>query len=362
MTYKEVLLFVGKCLTISYEIRNKKDIEITLQQNDIDWDAVVKLSTAQLVLPALYLNFKNTNLLKYLPEDLVAYMAHITNLNRERNTQIITQAHDIKTLLFTNNINPIFLKGTGNLLEGLYKDTGERMVGDIDFIVEKDYFLETVAILKDNGYVSKENINEAKHWHYPRLIHPKKIAAVEVHKKILKDDFQYSLGIDLFSDVQLVNKDFRVLSAQNKLLATTLPKIINDNLYHKKIITLRNAYDVFLISKLTKMDFTSIIEPKIHKKLNNYIGCMKIIFADNPSILIDENSFSEHYKDSFEKLLKKNKLEKKKVQFISYYTKTSDRFEILKKSLNHKVYRKYVLKRIFELDFYKRLIGIKKPY
>lgn len=197
------------------------------------------------------------------------------------------------------------------------------------------------------------------HWHYPKLIHPKKIAAVEVHKKILKDDFQYALGIELFSDVQFVHTDFRVLSAKNKLLATTLPKIINDNLYHKKIITLRNGYDVFLISKLEKIDFSSITDDKIHKKLNNYISCMKLLFADCPSMLIDENSLSQHYKKSFEKLLAFNQLEKKKVQFVSYYIKTIDKFSILKKSFTHKVYRKHVFKRILELDFYKNLIGIK---
>ena len=39
-------------------------------------------------------------------------MEHITNLNRERNKQIITQAKDLNTLLLKNNITPIFLKGT----------------------------------------------------------------------------------------------------------------------------------------------------------------------------------------------------------------------------------------------------------
>jgi hypothetical protein len=49
-------------------------------------------------------------------------MKHITDLNRERNQQIIEQAKEINELLLTNNIASIFLKGTGNLLEGLYDD------------------------------------------------------------------------------------------------------------------------------------------------------------------------------------------------------------------------------------------------
>ena len=64
-------------------------------------------------------------------------MKHITDLNRDRNKQIISQAQDLNTLLLNNNITPIFLKGTGNLLEGLYDDIAERMLGDIDFLFSK---------------------------------------------------------------------------------------------------------------------------------------------------------------------------------------------------------------------------------
>ena len=35
---------------------------------------------------------KRADFLKYLPADLVDYMEHITDLNRDRNTQILQQA------------------------------------------------------------------------------------------------------------------------------------------------------------------------------------------------------------------------------------------------------------------------------
>ena len=47
-------------------------------------------------------------ILKYLPTDLVEYMKHITNLNRERNEEIIKQARQLNNLLVVNNITPIF--------------------------------------------------------------------------------------------------------------------------------------------------------------------------------------------------------------------------------------------------------------
>jgi hypothetical protein len=134
LNYKETLFFIAKCLTISLDEKKRDDIERMLKTADVDWEAVVKVSTSHYVLPAIYCNFKRTDFFKYLPVDLVEYIKYITDLNRDRNTQIIQQAKDLNCLLFANNIRPIFLKGTGNLLAGLYKDIAERTVGDIDFL------------------------------------------------------------------------------------------------------------------------------------------------------------------------------------------------------------------------------------
>ena len=134
MNYKETLYFIAKCLTISLEIKNKQEIEKQLKSTTIDWDAVVKVSTSHLVFPALYCNLKRADFLQYLPHELVNYMEHITDINRERNKQIISQANELNNVLLANNITPIFLKGTGNLLAGIYKDIAERMVGDLSLI------------------------------------------------------------------------------------------------------------------------------------------------------------------------------------------------------------------------------------
>jgi len=140
MTYKETLFFVAQCLTIILESKNREEIEAKLKLEKIDWEAVVKVSTSHYVMPALYCNLKKVGFLNYLPKDLVAYMKYITELNRERNLQILEQAKELNELLVANDITPVFLKGTGNLLEGLYEDIAERMVGDIDFIVSKDNY------------------------------------------------------------------------------------------------------------------------------------------------------------------------------------------------------------------------------
>ena len=104
MNYKETLYFIAKCLTISLEDENRCLIEKQLQSTLVDWDAVVKLSTAHYVFPALYCNLKRTGFLKYVPSELVSYMEYISDLNRKRNQQIIEQAQDLNNHLLSNNI------------------------------------------------------------------------------------------------------------------------------------------------------------------------------------------------------------------------------------------------------------------
>jgi len=147
MTYKEALFFVGKCLTITHESHNRKIVEREIKSGNVDWDTIVKVSTAHYVFPALYCNLKRANLLSYLPEELASYMKYITDLNRRRNLQIIEQAKEVNELLLANNITPIFLKGTAFLIEGLFEDIAERMVGDIDFLVTKESYKTTITIL-----------------------------------------------------------------------------------------------------------------------------------------------------------------------------------------------------------------------
>ena len=81
MNYKETLFFIAKCLTISLEAKNRKEIEKQLKSTTIDWDTVVKVSTAHYVFPALYYNLKRADFLHYLPHELVSYMEHIAKLN-----------------------------------------------------------------------------------------------------------------------------------------------------------------------------------------------------------------------------------------------------------------------------------------
>ena len=345
MNYKETLFFIAKCLTIALEGKNRDKIELILKTTDVDWDAVVKVSTAHYVFPALYCNFKRADFLKYLPADLVNYMKHITDLNRDRNKQIISQAQDLNTLLLKNNITPIFLKGTGNLLEGLYDDIAERMVGDIDFLLSKKDSSSAFKILKSNNYYTAENLlnNPPDHRHFPRLVKQENIAAVEIHKEVTiekhRDEFNYKI---ISEDAQQIN-DFLVLNFENQLSLSIIASQINDSGFNLKKISLRNAYDVFLLSK--KVDTKKAISKftKLNNPLNCFLANCNLVFGDLESLKYNKTEEAENYLKAFNKSLYRSK---STINFKLIRINLYRKFGKFCKSIFNSEYRKWLLNRI----------------
>lgn len=359
MNYKETLFFVGKCLTINHEEKNKVLVEEKLKSLDVDWESIVKISTAHFVFPALYCNLKKANFLHYLPEELVNYMIHITDLNRERNQEIIEQAKEINDLLLANNITPIFLKGTGNLLEGLYDDIAERMVGDIDFIVSQENFKKSIAILKHENYVAKEEVYMDFHWHYPKMVKKNRIAAIEIHNKVLKKPYTQYLDYETLKKGTITFNNCNVASYENQFFITILQKQINDNLYYSKTIALRNVYDSFLIST-NDFEKNNVLNNQLEEYINNYKICASEILNFPANLLFIDNKSSKKYLNSYLKILEGSKKELKKIRQKIKYIKLKDKFKIIQYSFIDKEYRSYTLRRFKNIKFYLKNLGLLK--
>ena len=357
MNYKETLYFISKCLTISLEESNRQEIKKQLQSKTIDWEAVVKVSTAHYVFPALYCNLKRVDFLKYLPQELVNYMEYITSLNRERNKQIITQAKDLNTLLLKNNITPIFLKGTGNLLEGLYEDIGERMVGDIDFLFSGVDLQSANNILKSDGYSTPENLlnHFPRHRHFPRLIKQKNIAALEIHKELSKEkkyanEFNYNF---IENDTQIIN-GVVVLSYANQINLSIIANQINDSGFYYKTMALRNAYDVFLLSKKTNAKDAVNKLDTLNHPLNCFLAACYEVFNSVASLDYNNTKKTASYLSVFNSQLSNIQKSKKRHNRIKCFLYTKSRLNFLYKSLLYKEYRVWLFKIVVNKNWWKK--------
>jgi hypothetical protein len=348
LNYKETLFFVAKSLTISLEEKNRDEIEFMLKTTDVDWEAVVKLSTSHYVFPAIYCNFKRADFLKYLPAHLVDYMKYITNLNRDRNTQILQQAQELNSLLLANNIRPIFLKGTGNLLAGIYQDIAERMVGDIDFIFSKEDYPKAIRILREFGYSEVETYkyHRPETRHYRRLQKENNIAAVEIHKEILLEkytnEFNYSL---VEKDSQVLN-GVTVLSYAYKLNLSIIANQINDSGFYYKTMALRNAYDVFLLSKKTNAKDAVNALDKLTNPLNCFLAVCDEVFNTVDSLEYNNTEKAASYLSVFNSQFTNRKTTKRRHKLIKRYLFLKSRLNVIYKSIKYKEYRVWLFKRV----------------
>ncbi|GLB50346.1 nucleotidyltransferase family protein [Neptunitalea lumnitzerae] len=294
VTIKNNILFIGKCLTLKKETTHRAYIEQKIKSKEIDWELIVQISTAYYVFPALYVNFKAVNFLKLLPEDLVAFMEHIYGLNKERNEQILAEVESLNTLLVAHNITPIFLKGTACLVDGLYEDIGERMIGDIDLIIEKKETDPIIKVLTSNGYTSDTDILNKTFYskHLPRFVHEEKIAALEIHFKILqKDSLDYTFAK---SNIQVTKSGFSIMQYPALLWHSVASNYVEDYGYQVYSVPLRNFYDVYLLSYKTPSTSAFSVAPKYQKIVNAFLVTCQYILDSN-QIVYAKNNDTESY-------------------------------------------------------------------
>jgi len=366
MNYAEMILFIAKSLTISSDIKNFKEVKDAMKYKNFNWDLFVKISTSELILPALYCNYKRLNLLKYLPEELVTYMKYITDCNRDRNQKIITQAHKINNILLSEGITPIFLKGTSNLLQDFYEDSAERMVGDIDFLVSADQYQNTIEVLLSDKYesVSKSGYNFPIFKHYPRLIKKDEIAAVEIHKEMLVEKYSDEFDHHTIKNDIIHSKGFYFLGFNHQKALSIFSSQINDKGYVYKSINLKSAYDVLLLSKKSS-DINFITQfNKLQKPINCFLITSHYLFGKIDSINFNQSKYAKNYLNSFKKLLYSPRRRKINSKAIRLKIFIEERLKIIFKSFVNKEYRIWLFKRLSDKNWQREKLvqlKLKKP-
>lgn len=358
MNYKETLYFIAQCLTISFETKHKEKISNAIKNDEVDWDKVVQVSTKHYVFSAVYCNLKRADLLSYLPEDLVGYMIHITDLNRARNEQIIAQAKALNEILCAQNITPIYAKGTGFLLTNLYEDLGERMVGDIDFLLSEKDCIRAMNILQQNGYdkIDTRTYDYPNFKHYPRLVTENQIAAIEVHKQLVIEEYAAEFNFETVSKEAISHDNFQVLSIPNQLTLSIIAKQINDDGHYFKNMALRNAYDVFLLSQKTNAQEALAKYEQLFNPLNCFLASCHLVFGEIESLDYTKTTESKTYLAFFEKQLLDATLRKKHYQKWKVRLFLRKRLLIIFKTIYKKEYRSWFFKRITDKNWLKEKV------
>jgi len=261
MTNKEMFYFTGRCLMLDEVPENRLQLVNMIKTASIDWLKVAAHWSNHLVLPVIFLKFQSHGILKILPSEFSLYLKDIYELNLSRNKKILFQLEDITRILNKNNIYPIFLKGSAHLLDGLYTDIGERILGDIDFLVPSKDYLQSAKIFEAEGYSMPTPFlyfDVATLKHYPPLAKPGFPAYIELHQLLTEDELSwFNFGtIDQEKKEIKTLKGCYVLSDRHKIVHNFVHGQLHHGGHINGIVSFRDLYDLFLLSKRSELQQT----------------------------------------------------------------------------------------------------------
>ena len=238
------------------EILNGVDI------NNINFEKLITLTSGHLMLPALFFNIQKKKAAYLFPEDFIDYIKNIFAINKARNEILLDEAKELSELLVENNIKHIFLKGTALLLSNVFEDIGERMIGDIDFIIQGKDEEKIKNVLEKNKYSSKKPVGLLRlfrHRHLPKTTHKNKIIAIEPHLKLL--DARYRCAFNTKRLLNNFNEGLETIKTprQSFLFDHCVYNFqINDHGFINAKHSHRSIYDIYKLnckSSLTTKNF-----------------------------------------------------------------------------------------------------------
>ena len=314
---------------------------------EINFDKIVKLASKHLLLPVLYSKLKKRGYISRIPVELTKYLGEIYEINKNRNRILLEEISDLSNVLNKMNINHVFIKGSALLLNNIFENLGDRMVGDIDILVSKKDFKRCYEFFENIGYCKKKEDSNFERFarHYPRLTNKKKLFAIELHKKILYPKYEYLLDPHLV----LVNKNkvknnISIPSDIDLFKNSIYSFQINDFGFHKAHYSYKSLLDSISIVNSLGIKVDNLI---LNDKFS--LGHLKILKALNIGDFKIKNQLSTNF-FMLRVSLKKNYVFFSFLDFVlshfflNLYIRT---FQIIE-FLSNKNYKKYVIKKLFK--------------
>jgi len=245
---------------------NETELRTRLGHKNMDWEWFVKASSQLGVMTSAYCRLEQKGLLDLVPEDLNAYLSGITKINRNRNQTLLNQVKELSALFNAHGINHVFTKGCALLASGYFKDFGERLIGDIDLLVEPTNLFKAEQLLLNLEYVSAKPTlfgKHKRHRHLPRLVHPDLLGAVEIHSKLLRKEVSEILTPEGILNDRIIINHVYVPNAEANLDILVLNDMVNDFGYLLKSTNFKSCYDSLVLEQ--QMD-----PPKDNDKISKY--------------------------------------------------------------------------------------------
>jgi len=186
--------FICCCLTPYYDERDLVDIRCQLTQADVPWEWMVDIANDYFVTPGLWSGLKSKGLETLLDKEPYQYLHTLHAMNLERNTHLRHQLIEAVRTLNTAGIKPLLLKGSGQLLQPIHEDIGNRIMSDLDILIPMEQISDAMDALMDIGYREADITYETQKLHHcTPLIRPGDYGPIELHRRALQNEISHVL-------------------------------------------------------------------------------------------------------------------------------------------------------------------------
>lgn len=250
---------------------NEAELRTELSCETMDWEWFVKATSQLGVMTSSYCRLEQKELLDLLPDDLNTYLRGIAKINRNRNQALLQQVKEISELFNTNSINHVFIKGCALMASGYFKDYAERLIGDIDLLVEPTDLYKAEQLLLNLNYVASKTTlfgKYKKHRHLPRLVHPDRLGAVEIHSKLLRKNKPKILNPEEILAQKIILNNVYVPRTESNIDLLILNEQVNDFGYVFKTVSFKGCYDS-LVLEHQKEQWINETTSKYHRLFYN---------------------------------------------------------------------------------------------
>lgn len=357
MNKRQTYYFIGKLLSTGRQPGYRESLIQSFKSPDFNWSGLIALGSNHLVLQTIYCRIIEEKFTEYIPFEVLAHLKYINDLNYRRNTEIIQQVNAINLSLNDKGIIPLYMKGAGNILDGLYGDTADRLMHDIDILVPDEHWELSAQILIQEGYQEAFKYDPGKREktkHYPPLYKPGTKVAVEIHRLPVDYEYLKVLGTkEVWDRKKLINSKGAcyVMCDRHKVVMNFVHTQLADNGYAYARVLLRNMYDLLLLARREDIteDFAGI--NNYHKQAEGYVRIMQKVFGIKYEKRSGWNIRSRIFSTRHEINIR-SRLISSITFFTAFLFRTYIKIPI--RSLTDRDLRNSSLKKLFDRNWYKR--------
>jgi hypothetical protein len=222
------------------------------------WYDLVSLANGLLVGPSLARALLVSGLVHQMPDELAEYARAMYGASTEQNAALVEQTARVSRALNAIGITPLAFKGVAHLIDGVYEDPAERLIGDVDLLLEDHELSKAQSALLDLGYEeTASTIDPETHWHTYPLVHLASGVCIELHRRALPEFLEQVLSADTLRKrsrtIEVEDATVAVPNRADALVLAALHSEVIDGQLDEFVMPMRALLDAHRLCEMNSM-------------------------------------------------------------------------------------------------------------